>query len=227
MAVDGLLPRRLSSIHPWTLTPLLATLISGLFAACMALLFDLSQLVEMMSIGTLMAYTMVAVCVLILRYRPSGAVGSVSCSYSPLSTKDLADSEEELFPCDPEPGVSAHSWRAYLSQLFSPKLQSSPTVLSSLVSSHLILLFSLSCIPLSLSLPGSSVALVVCLLSPFLLHRQPKDSSPLPFSVPLVPALPCASIAINVFLTVQLSWQTWIRKDNISLIKFLFLFFFF
>ena len=218
MASDGVIPRFLASVHPRLQTPLVATMLSGVLAATMALIFDLSQLVDMMSIGTLLAYTMVGVCVLLLRYRDTAMS---SCDYSPLAQMDLNDSEEELFPCNStvSKGVTCTK-REYLRQCLNLDQVISPTPLSSLVASHSIMMFTILCVPLSvmMSMDISShrtmmlvmviVKMIICML---VVTRQPQDPNHPPFSVPLVPWLPASSVLINIVLTTKLSWQTWIR----------------
>lgn len=69
MASDGLLFPIFAHVSTKSRTPIYSTLIGGLISAVMALIFDLLTLVEMLSIGTLIAYTQVALAVLISRYE--------------------------------------------------------------------------------------------------------------------------------------------------------------
>lgn len=76
MSKDGLLPAALSKVHPVHQTPHVATLITGGCAAVIAGLMPIGLLGELVSIGTLLAFSMVCLGVLVLRqtqpdrYRP-------------------------------------------------------------------------------------------------------------------------------------------------------------
>jgi APA family basic amino acid/polyamine antiporter len=67
MSRDGLLPRVVSRIHPRFKTPYLTTIITGVVVAIAAGLFPISVLGELVSIGTLLAFVIVCVGVLVLR----------------------------------------------------------------------------------------------------------------------------------------------------------------
>ncbi|CAK9278000.1 unnamed protein product [Sphagnum jensenii] len=77
MARDGLIPPFFSILHPITTVPVNGTLITGMVAALMAFSMNVDQLSGMVSVGTLSAFTVVAVSLLILRYVPPPEVAKV------------------------------------------------------------------------------------------------------------------------------------------------------
>ncbi|XP_039251038.2 solute carrier family 7 member 14-like [Styela clava] len=104
MASDGLLFRCLAHVFPYTETPAVATVVAGVIAAILALAISLRDLIEMMSIGTLLAYTLVSLSVLLLRYQHDVTVesGSVHFRHVGGETQSMSEPEEEIRPEDCE-----------------------------------------------------------------------------------------------------------------------------
>lgn len=69
MARDGLLPEKLATIHPKFKTPHIVTIVTGLFVALAAAFFPVGQLADISNSGTLFAFFMVAIAVMVLRKK--------------------------------------------------------------------------------------------------------------------------------------------------------------
>lgn len=69
MGRDGLLPARFAAVNPRTMTPVNNTVIVAIVASLLAALVPLASLADMVSIGTLTAFIVVSVGVIILRVR--------------------------------------------------------------------------------------------------------------------------------------------------------------
>ncbi|MCI4380019.1 hypothetical protein PGIGA_G00235110 [Pangasianodon gigas] len=213
MARDGILFRFLSKVSKRQ-SPVAATMAAGTIAAIMACLFDLKALVDMMSIGTLLAYSLVAACVLILRYRPDSVLESSKTNE--VGESELTESESHL--------NRLKDGEMSLYTLLSPSLQptkSSSTAVNMAVGVIAIIVCVMSALtthygqailamePWILGvLAASFLIFFMCIV---LVCRQPQTSKKVSFMVPLLPFLPILSIFVNVYLMVQLSGDTWIR----------------
>ncbi|XP_065413469.1 cationic amino acid transporter 3 [Chrysemys picta bellii] len=221
MAEDGLLFKFLSRVHTRTKTPLVATIVSGIVAALMALVFELKDLVDLMSIGTLLAYSLVSVCVLILRYQRDQL-----SSPKGLEMVELNGNEEEKvimnpIVCDSPAALEKLTWGS----LFNPPSKT-PTSLSGKIvyisTAAVALCITILCLVLAQRmdslLEGSVFWIVVCmvvlvliLLCTIVVWRQPQSNARLTFKVPFLPLLPLFSIFVNIYLMMQMSAGTWAR----------------
>lgn len=69
MSRDGLLPEALSKVHPRWHTPHVVTMITGVAVAVAAAFFPVGQLADISNAGTLYAFFMVAIAVIVMRRR--------------------------------------------------------------------------------------------------------------------------------------------------------------
>ncbi|XP_054073573.1 cationic amino acid transporter 2-like [Rissa tridactyla] len=198
MARDGLLFKPLAKVSRRQ-CPVVATLVSGIVAALLALLFDLKALVDMMSIGTLLGYSLVAGCVLLLRYQPEP------------SAQDT--------PVGKVPAVQLW-WDHLVQPPLHPTPRSSTTVAWALTAvAALVCALSwgsttgLPCLQTggAWCIAALALPLLGILVAALLIWRQPQSRERASFMVPCLPFLPLLSITINSILMARLSAAAWLR----------------
>ncbi|KAL1398033.1 hypothetical protein pipiens_009282 [Culex pipiens pipiens] len=209
MSSDGIMFKKLRAVNSKTKTPILATIISGAISGTMALLFDLPQLIDMMSIGTLLAYTIVAVSVLVLRYSDNTNFSTET----PIQDKTVI-----------------------VKQLFNLNIAKTPNTISTRIVKISLLVYAFVIVAISailmhaqdyLSADYPLVLTILTILAMSILVLvlviacQPTESSKITFRVPLVPFIPMLSMFVNVYLMFQLGAATWIGFSIWLLIGFL------
>ncbi|XP_061575728.1 high affinity cationic amino acid transporter 1-like isoform X2 [Cololabis saira] len=212
MARDGLLFSFLARVSKRK-TPVISTFMAGLLSAVMAFLFDLKDLVDLMSIGTLLAYTLVAACVLVLRYQPE----QLTLAYEMANTQDEQDESYNEGNLDILPQPQDHFT---IRNLLSPS-NTEPSPLSGLavnictsVLGVLVCVFAVVAVQGGMaawSLSVLAVTVVICLILVVIVLRQPQSKAKLAFKVPLLPFIPVISMFVNVYLMMQLDRGTWLR----------------
>lgn len=84
MSRDGLLPKKLSTVHPRFHTPFFATWLVGIVFGLIAAVVPLNILTELINIGTLAAFSLVAVAVVILRKKRPDLKRAFRCPWVPV-----------------------------------------------------------------------------------------------------------------------------------------------
>ncbi|CAL1278836.1 unnamed protein product [Larinioides sclopetarius] len=235
MGSDGIIFRFLAKVHPRYQTPLIATAVSGVFAGAMAMMFNVHELADMMSIGTLLAYSLVAISVTILRYRcmdsndssqrSKARYSSISQSPEKRPNDNEANGKPRLANALAVP-IEKITYNTVLRQLLNIDRLEKPTPLTSRISIWLIGITSVLIIAMDgqlalneeglknkdfISLLCLIVIIALILLCLLMLQRQPAENAKLSFKVPLVPYIPMLSVAINTYLMFKLSVLTWQR----------------
>ncbi|NXG61682.1 CTR2 protein, partial [Hemiprocne comata] len=237
MARDGLLFKPLAKVSRRQ-CPVVATLVSGGVAALLALLFDLKALVDTMSIGTLLAYSLVAGCVLLLRtgdgaHPTSGAGHALGKALALVHCRSmLACLGVQYLLLRYQPGPSAQDTpvgkvpavQLWWDHLVHPPPLPTPRS-SAVVAWALTAIVALVCAVgwvstagwpclragASWCIPALALPLLGILAAALLIWRQPQRLERASFMVPFLPFLPLLSITINSLLMAWLSTAAWLR----------------
>ncbi|KAH8380206.1 hypothetical protein KR009_009480 [Drosophila setifemur] len=216
MAQDGLLFRFLGKVSPRFRVPVTGSIVAALFTAAIAGLFDLAQLVSLLSIGTLLAYSVVAVSIMLLRYMDYFEPEEVQ------GPRDSRVTETTSLTSRTERFTFGTVWK----QLFNVHGLREPNAVSSRIVGVLTTIFCVLSLGLGVlimqahHLIGSeepwAIAVLVILvflisLVILLICLQPREVRSRLFRVPFVPVVPALSIFINIYLMLQLDSWTWIR----------------
>jgi len=220
VAYDGLIFGCFTKMDKDRKIPLRAVVVSGTLSAFLALLFDMRQLVEMVSIMTITTYTLVSLSVILTRYQPS----TPSLAYEDQITQRTQSWLRNLF--SKRKKRTSDSYKKLPQDNVTTTCHASSTECVTTIANVTVTIMMLSMFALCVSLKTWIVSTdnmdtmtifavslyalitVACLV---VLAFQPQNSASFSFMVPGVPFLPALSIFINMVLLTLLQPVTYVR----------------
>jgi APA family basic amino acid/polyamine antiporter len=112
MSRDGLLPNVFANVHKKYKTPFVNTWITGIVAAGIAGFIDLSTLAHLVNMGTLAAFTLISIAVIVLRVKQPELKSSFRVPlvpYFPLASAGLC-----IFLATSLPGITWQSFGIWI-----------------------------------------------------------------------------------------------------------------
>ena len=224
VAYDGLIFGCFTKMDEDRKMPLRAVAVSGILSASLAFLFDMAQLVEMVSIVTLTPYTMVALSVILTRYQPDLQVVASDAQLTERTQSWL----RTLFRKRKKRPSKTSDEKLPLSggESVTTACHASPSECSNTVANVAVIIMMLAilalCVYLKIWITSKdnieAVTIFAVTLSAFVtitclivLQLQPKNRVTFSFMVPCVPLLPTLSIFINLLLLTLLHPLTYVR----------------
>ncbi|KAB2005293.1 hypothetical protein ES319_D11G260000v1 [Gossypium barbadense] len=240
MARDGLLPAFFSDISTRTQVPVKSTVTTGMLAAVLAFFMDVSELSGMVSVGTLLAFTVVAISILILRYSPPEEVPLPSSLQQFIDSvrKQLDDDSQsmerkefndadivEQRPSQSEYGEASIQYplieKQFCEDKQNPRRRRNIAIWNiALFCIGVLVLTSAASVEylpslVHFSLGAVGAAILLCSLVVLACLNQDEARHSFGhtggFLCPFVPFLPAACILINSYLLMSLGVGTWIR----------------
>jgi len=89
MARDGLLPPVFYRVHKRFRTPHISTIITGIFVASFAAIASIDEMVDLTNIGTLFAFVLVCVGIVVMRFREPERARPFRVPFGPLLVPSL------------------------------------------------------------------------------------------------------------------------------------------
>ncbi|XP_059280898.1 cationic amino acid transporter 4, vacuolar-like isoform X2 [Lycium ferocissimum] len=211
MARNGLLPSFFSDISKHTQVPVKGTIATGIFIAILAFFMDVSQLAGMVSVGTLLSFTVVALSILILRYVPPDEL--------PILLSDQQSNVGQYLDALGEDVVERPLLQKDIAQDKLRTRKIAAWSITMVCFGILVVVAAVSTEGLSsilrFILCGIGGMLVICCLAVLSSIDQADTKKSFTksggFICPFVPFLPVASVLINTYLLVNIGAETWIR----------------